>query len=123
MVWETPQGAVKGTAGYLGPEVRGEIKPEDKFGVHQVKVFQSMGTDEVTQAEGWSKKRGNQGTPKSHEPGSPRSLVSQTRLLPASSKPIGLKEGPVDWKRHQNGGRRMQGVIRGSGPWESRGTS
>lgn len=67
MVWETPQGAVKGTAGYLGPEVRGEIKPEDKFGVHQVKVFQSMGTDEVTQAEGWSKKR-------TKEPPSPKSL-------------------------------------------------
>lgn len=87
MIWETPQGAVKGTAGYLGPEVRGEIKTGDKFGVHQVKVFQSMGTDEVTLGEGWSKKRGNQGTPKSQEPGSPRSLVFQICLLPASSKP------------------------------------
>lgn len=71
MISETPQGAVKGTAGYLGPEVRGEIKAGDKFGVHQVKVFQSMGTDEVTQAEGWRKKRGNRGAPKSHEPENP----------------------------------------------------
>jgi hypothetical protein len=59
MPWKTPKGTIQWMAGYAGPEFREEVTArETNLEVMGFRIFQSMGTDEVTREKGGKTREG-----------------------------------------------------------------